>query len=171
MKYRFIIFLTIFLSFKTGLSLAEDYGQVWNIKEWQTSRAEFKGCDVPKAKQIPIPLCPGCVIIDVRPNDDINPGTILIDLGSHSSLREIEQFYRRQSSLSYFKPMSDARRVLFVDKADAGQSHMEALQNMFARPQVLIKESMTMSDHPRHVIITTRVSGNFVCEYNDAEDY
>ncbi len=142
-----------------------DYGPVISSNVWYGSRLPGLTCNMPKARQVSVPICPDCVVVEVRPHMD-NPNLVVMELTSPNSLNKLADHFDAQPGMSAVRTSSDQRKQYF-----AGQQYKNLSATAFelAKPQIpyaLLEDVAGQFGSNRRVTLVTEHDDSYRCVFD-----
>lgn len=142
-----------------------DYGPVISAGVWYGSRLPGLTCSMPKAEQISVPICPDCVVIDVRPHVQ-DPTLVKLELSSNETLAELVLFFGQFPQMSIASVVSGGGTVFLASENLSELSKAAFQQAIEIKPYVSVSEVTSQSGQSRSVVLVTEHDPSYACVFD-----
>lgn len=143
-----------------------DYGPVISASVWYGSRLPGLTCSMPKAHQVSVPICPDCVILEVRPHVS-DSALIVLEFTSEQPLDQLVGFFSKRSN--YYNLVSSVSNddKAYLTTTDAAGLTSEAFNlAMPTMPYVSVEELITDFGSSRRVVLIIEPDSSYICVFD-----
>ena len=165
------VFFAVLLSLSTACATGQvlldknDYGPVISSNVWYGSRLPGLTCNMPKAKQVSVPICPDCIVVEVRPHMN-NPNLVIMELTSPNSIDNLAEYYNHRPEMSAVPASSAQNKQYFASQPYAEMSAADFDAAKEEIPYALLEDVSGQFGSNRRVTLVAEHDDSYRCVFD-----
>ncbi|GAA4931996.1 hypothetical protein [Halioxenophilus aromaticivorans] len=142
-----------------------DYGPVISSNVWFGSRLPGLTCNMPKAHQITVPICPDCVVIEVRPHMS-DPTLVVMEFTSFNSFTNLADYYGSLPNIQQVSARNQSNDTYFSPPQFSHVPYSEFSAALDEIPYVHLEEVRSQSGSNRRITLVAEHDDSYNCVFD-----